>query len=412
MMTAFCRHCAAPLTQEVCDFGEQPLANGLVSMDAPATPDPRFPLRVMVCQACLLVQLERTADPSVMFSEYSYLSAISSVWRNHVSRFATKAIDRFGLNPRSLVVEVGSNDGTLLKPFVARGIPSLGIDPAVNVAAAARAAGVPTLAAFFGERTAATVVAQAGRADLLVGNNVLAHAPDLNGFVRGLAIALSPHGVVSIEVPHVLAILEGGQFDTVYHEHVFYFSAFVLARVMASAGLAIFDVETVSTHGGSLRILAQHAATGRQPVTAALDRIIAAEHDAGLLNPLRYRSLRESAAQVVGGLRSFLSQAHSRGETVAAYGAAAKGTMLLNLAGTGAADVRFVVDANPLKQGHRLPGCRIPVVPACRLAVDRPDFVLILPWNIADEIIAANHSISAWGGRFVVPSLTLRVIEA
>ena len=408
-MIARCRHCGAALTAEACDFGEQPLANALVPMDAPPTPDPRFPLRVMVCRTCLLVQLEKTCDPALMFREYSYLSAISSVWRGHVADFAATATTRFGLTADSFVIEVGSNDGTLLKPFIARGIPCLGVDAAENIAVAATAAGLPTRAAFFGQQTAKTLPRQA---DLLVANNVLAHAPDLDDFVRGLATALAPQGVISIEVPHVLAMLQGGQFDTVYHEHVFYFSAFVLRQILAGADLSVFDLQIVPTHGGSLRILAQHGTTGRHPPTTALDRVVAMETEAGLLDPLRYRSLAVSAAQVVGDLRAFLRKARNDGATVAAYGAAAKGTMLLNIAGIDTADVRFVVDANPLKQGHRLPGCRIPVVSPGLLDIEKPDFLLILPWNIADEIIAANAPIGAWGGRFVIPSPTLRIMPA
>jgi len=405
-----CRFCGADLTCEACDFGDQPLANNLVPMDAPAAPDPRFPLRVMVCPACLLVQLEQTAEPAAMFADYSYLSSVSAFWRDHAARFAAVAVDRFGLTGESLVIEVGSNDGTLLGQFVACGIPCLGVDPAANVAAEARRRGVPTLTAFFGEQTAAALARDGKRADLLVANNVLAHVPALMDFVRGLALALAPGGVLSIEVPHVLAMLEGAQFDTIYHEHVFYFSASVLRRVLAAAGLAVFDVQTLATHGGSLRLLAQHAGSGRHPATRSLDRVIAAERAAGLERPERYRTLADAAARVVGGLRKFLDRARMDGATVAAYGAAAKGTMLLNAAGAGAADIMFVADANPLKQGHRMPGCRIPIVPPDRLADARPDFLLVLPWNIADEIMQATSFIGAWGGRFVVPSPVLRVI--
>jgi SAM-dependent methyltransferase len=407
-----CRFCGADLTCEACDFGDQPLANNLVPMDAPDAPDPRFPLRVMVCAACLLVQLERTADPAVMFGVYSYLSSVSAVWRDHAARFASMAMDRFALTTESLVMEVGSNDGTLLREFVARGIPRLGIDPAANVTAEARQRGVPTLTAFFGEQTAATLVREGKRADLLVANNVLAHAPALMDFVRGLALMLAPDGVLSIEVPHVLAMLRGAQFDTIYHEHVYYFSAFVLRQILEAVRLAVFDVEMLPTHGGSLRLLAQHADSGRHELTPALDSVIATERDTGLLRPESYRVLAEAASRVVGGLRTFLDRARADGATVAAYGAAAKGTMLLNAACASSADIVFVADANELKQGHRMPGCRIPIVPPDRLHAARPDFLLVLPWNIAGEIIEATRFIGAWGGRFVVPSPALHVIAA
>lgn len=409
---AACRCCGALLTIEACDLGAQPLANALVPMDAPDAPDPRFPLRVMVCATCLLVQLEQTADPAAMFADYRYLSAVSAVWRDHAARFTAMALERFALRPDSLVIEVGSNDGTLLAEFVARGIPCLGIDPAANLAAEARRRGVPTLTAFFGAQTAATLVRDGKRADLLLANNVLAHVPALADFVRSLALALAPGGVLSIEVPHVLAMLRGEQFDTIYHEHVFYFSARVLRQILAAAGLVVFDAQTLPTHGGSLRLLAQHAKGGRHQATDALEQVIAAEHDAGLEQPERYRAFADAAARVAGGLRRFLDQARADGATVAAYGAAAKGTMLLNAAGAGPTDILFVADANPLKQGHRVPGCRIPVVAPQRLREAQPDFLLVLPWNIAEEIIQATRDIGAWGGRFVVPSPVLRVIAA
>jgi|SRR5580658_1944899 SAM-dependent methyltransferase len=407
-----CRFCGSGLTYEACDCGDQPLANQLVPMDAPDAPDARFPLRVMVCSSCLLVQLEQTADPGAMFVDYGYLSAVSAVWRDHVARFAAMAIDRFGLSGDDFVIEVGSNDGTLLGQFADRSIPCLGIDPAANIADAARGRGVPTMTAFFGEQIAADLKRDGKQASLLVANNVLAHGPVLMDFVSGLALALAPEGVLSIEVPHVLAMLRDDEFDTIYHEHVFYFSAFVLRDILAAAGLAVFDVELLPTHGGSLRVLAQHAGSGRQSVTPALDGIVEAERNDGLTRPERYRTLGDAAARVSGGLREFLDRARTDGAVVAGYGAAAKGTMLLNAAGIGPADIAFVADANPLKQGHRMPGCRVPIVPPERLRMERPDFLLILPWNIASEIMDATRFIGEWGGRFVVASPALRVIDA
>jgi hypothetical protein len=268
------------------------------------------------------------------------------------------------------------------------------------------------LTAFFGEQIATDLKRNGRQASLLVANNVLAHGPVLMDFVRGLAIALAPDGVLSIEVPHVLAMLRDDEFDTIYHEHVFYFSAFVLHNILSAVGLAVFNVESLSTHGGSLRVLAQHAVGGRQSMTCALDEVIAAERNAGLMRPERYRTLDDAAARVSGGLRAFLDRARTDGAVVAGYGAAAKGTMLLNAVGAGPADIAFVADANPLKQGHRMPGCRIPIVPPDRLRTERPDFLAILPWNIAAEIMDATRFIGEWGGRFVVASPALRVIEA
>lgn len=398
--------------REACDLGAQPLANQLVAADTPDTQDARFPLRVMVCTNCLLVQLEDTVDPSRMFETYPYLSSVSATWRSHVADFAAMAADRFALTSDSLVIEVGSNDGTLLRPFLARGISCLGIEPAANIAVTARQHGVPTQTAFFSAATAAELVREGKCADLLVANNVLAHVPALTDFVRGLALILAPLGVLSIEVPHVLAMLRGDQFDTIYHEHVCYFSALVLQRVLAAGGIDVFDVAILPTHGGSLRLLAQHTTSGKYRSTGALDRVLAAERAEHLDRPERYATLAQAAARVSGDLRAFLARTRTEGARVAAYGAAAKGTMLLNAAQVTRDDVAFVVDANPLKQGHLLPGSRIPIAPLDRLRAERPDFLLILPWNIAEEVMAATRFIATWGGRFVLPSPTLRVIAA
>lgn len=407
-----CRFCGEALRFAAIDLGARPLANGLVPMDAPDQPDECYPLRLMVCEACWLAQLEQAVDPARMFLDYAYKSSVSAVWREHVARFAATAVERFGLTSGSLVIEVGSNDGILLQQFATRGIPTLGIDPSSDLAEAARLTGVQTLNAFFGEQTAASLAAQGRRADLLVANNVLAHVPGLMDFVRGLALVLAPDGVLSIEVPDVMALLRDGRFDTIYHEHVFCFSAFVLRKILAAAGLVIFDAEVLPTHGGSLRLFARHAAARRPAGTAALDRIIAEEEAAGVDRPETYRSLSVTAAAVIGGLRGFLDRARAEGATVAAYGAAAKGTMLLNAMGATRWDIAFVADANGLKQGHRIPGCRIPVVAPDQLRTSRPDYLLILPWNIADEIMAATSFIADWGGKFVVPGRTPRIVPA
>jgi len=406
-----CRFCGTELTFTACDLGTQPLANGLVPGDAPDGPDPRFPLRVMVCAHCLLVQLSDTVDPATMFGTYAYLSSVSAIWRDHADSFAAMAIPRFALSRNSLIIEAGSNDGTFLRPFQARGMAVLGIDPAANIADQARRDGIPTRTAFFGRQTAAALAAEGMRANLLIANNVMAHAPDVLDFVHGLACVLAPGGVLTIEVPDAAPMLRDSRFDTIYHEHVFYFSAFVLKHILATAGLTIFDAAVLPTHGGSLRLLARHAAVDG-PVTDALDRLIAAERDAGLTDPARYRSLASAAVQVSAGLRDFLARAQAEGARVAAYGAAAKGTMLLNIAGITRDDIAFVADANPLKQAHRLPGCRIPVVDPSHIREAKPDYLLILPWNIAAEIMDANRFIAAWGGRFVIPSPRPHIIPA
>jgi SAM-dependent methyltransferase len=407
-----CRSCGADLTFTACDFGDQPLANRFLSAGAIGAPELRFPLRVMVCEACLLVQLEQVPDPSLLFGEYSYLSSVSSAWLAHGVRFADMAIARFALDSRSLVMEVGSNDGGMLRPFIAQGIPCLGIDPAANVAEAARRDGVPTRTAFFGADVAASLVAEGQRADLLIANNVLGHVPDLRGFVSGLSRVLAPGGVLSVEVPHVQALLRDGQFDTIYHEHVSYFSVLSLQRILAASGLALFDIAILPTHGGSLRLFAQHADGGRHPRARAVDAVLAAERRDGLDRPERYCSIGCDAARVTADLRRFLDGARAEGWRVAAYGAAAKGTMLLNAVGAGPDDIAFVADANPLKQGTLMPGCRIPVTAPAHLHVARPDALVILPWNIADEIMRATAFIGGWGGQFVVPSPRLVVCDA
>jgi SAM-dependent methyltransferase len=399
------------LTFVACDFGDRPLANRFILPDDDA-PEPRFPLRLMVCETCLLVQLEQVPDPALLFGEYSYLSSVSSAWLAHGARFAAMAVTRFALHARSLVMELGSNDGGTLRAFMAHGIPCLGIDPAANVAQAARESGVPTRTAFFGADVAAALVAEGKRADLLIANNVLGHVPDLCGFVRGLSMVLAPGGVLSIEVPHVLALLRDGQFDTIYHEHVSYFSMLSLQRILAAAGLALFDIETLPTHGGSLRLLAQHAAGGRHATMPTVAATLAAERGDGLDTAARYASIGRDAARVADDLRHFLNGARAEGWLVAAYGAAAKGTMLLNAAGAGPGDIAFVADANTLKQGRLMPGCRIPVTAPAQLRVARPAALVILPWNIADEIMQATAFIGGWGGRFVIPSPVLRVLNA
>ena len=401
-MSVPCRHCGATLWHVAADFGEQPLANRF-RLPADAAPEPRYGLAVLVCEACLLVQLERAVPPEVLFADYAYLSSVSASWLAHAERFVAASCARFGLDAGSHVLEVASNDGYLLRGFVARGISCLGIEPAAGIAAVARAQGVPTHAAFFGDAVAAALETPA---DLVIANNVLAHAPSLADFVAGLARALAPGGVLSIEVPHVACLLRDGQFDTIYHEHVFYFSLLALTAVLARAGLSVFDVERLSTHGGSLRVFAQGLG-GRQTVTDRPAAMLAEERRAGLDRPESYDVIQAAARQAGGGLRRWREEARRCGLHVAAYGAAAKGAMLLNMAGFTAEDVAMVADANPLKQGRLMPGSGIPVVTPEQLRAARPDLVLILPWNIADEVAASLGWVSEWGGRLVVPGPAL-----
>jgi SAM-dependent methyltransferase len=410
MTSLACRSCAAPLTRSFVDLGRTPLANSYVPPHAAATPDPTFPLHARVCDSCLLVQVEAVTPPETIFGEYAYFSSYSSSWVAHAGRFAAMATRRFGLAAASQVIEVASNDGYLLRHFVAAGIPSLGIEPAANVAEAARALGIPVEVRFFGRAAADDLVASGRAADLLVANNVLAHVPDLNDFVAGLARTLKPAGVLSVEFPHLLNLIREVQFDTIYHEHYCYFSLHAVEAVFARHGLRVFDVETLPTHGGSLRVLACRIDDAERPAEPGLAAVRAAEHAAGLDRVEAYGGFQARVDAVRKSLLAFLHQARAEGRSVAAYGAAAKGNTLLNHCGIGIDLIDYVVDLNPHKQGRLLPGSRLPVHVPDRIAITRPDYVLILPWNIADEIVASMGHVHGWGGRFVVAIPSTRVI--
>ncbi len=397
-----CRACGAPLACTFVDLGETPLANAYLEEADLAKPEPRYPLHARVCGACFLVQIDAAVPPEEIFSDYAYFSSYSESWVAHARRFCAAARDRFGLGPESLVVEVASNDGYLLRHFVATGVPVLGIEPAANVARVAEAAGVPTLTRFFGLELAHELAAAGRSADLLVGNNVLAHVPDLNDFVAGLAALVKPAGVISIEAPHLLRLIEGVQFDTIYHEHFSYFSLLAVEHVFARHGLRVFDVETLETHGGSLRILACREAADRAE-EPALARVRAQENDAGLDRLDVYAGFGARVAEAQASLIAFLERARREGRTVAAYGAAAKGNTLLNACGVGRDDIAGVADVSPHKQGRYMPGSRLPIHAPEWLRETRPDYVLILPWNLKDEIVERMACVRDWGGRFVVP---------
>lgn len=387
-----CRHCGGALAIPFCDLGSTPLANSFLLPDATA-PEPVFPLNAVVCERCFLVQLDHIADASAIFADYAYFSSFSSSWLTHCQRYAAAAMQRFGLGKRSFVIEVAANDGYLLQYFLAAGIPCLGVEPAANVAAAARARGVPTREAFFGLTTAGAIVGESGHADLVIANNVLAHVPDINDFAAGLAMLAGPKGVVSIEAPHLLAMVDGVQFDTIYHEHYAYWSLHAMTAVLARAGLTVFDVEMLPTHGGSLRVLATADGTNRG-TSAGLSAVRQRETDVGIERADYYAGFQPRARRVIDGFAAWLAQGRTLGRTrgrtegrrVAGYGAAAKGNTFLNAAGVGARDLIAVADLSPAKQGKLLPGSRIPVIAPERLAQLAPDDVLILPWNLADEI--------------------------
>ena len=410
MSNATCMSCGAPLSRVVCDLGLSPISNAFIKPENAGKGEMFYPLKTCVCEACWLVQLESSPDSSAHFhEEYVYFSSFSSGWVEHAWRYVEAITARLSLGPQSRVMELASNDGYLLQFFAKAGIPALGIEPTANTAAAARLKGVETREMFFGRDSAAVLAAGGWTVDLLLGNNVLAHVPDINDFVGGMPLVLKPEGVVTLEFPHLLNLLTQNQFDTIYHEHYSYLSLTALEPIFARAGLRVFDVETLPTHGGSLRIFVCHAASGRA-ATPAVGEMLAREKDEGLDTAERYDAFAAGVVQTKRALLKFLIEARAAGKTVAGYGAAAKGNTLLNYCGVRADMVDFVVDKNPTKQGRLLPGSRIPVLAPEEIAARRPDYLLILPWNIRDEIIEQMSGIRAWGGQFVVPIPTLDVI--
>ena len=406
-----CRFCATPLTLELVDLGATPLANSYLPPTREAVAaEPSFPLRVMVCRECRLAQTTETVPAEAIFRhDYAYLSSYSAGWVAHARRYANAMIARFGLGGRSLVAEVASNDGYLLQHFVAAGIPVLGIEPAGHAAELAERRGVPTRVAFFGRALGRALAAEGRRADLIAANNVLAHVPDIRDFAAGFAEWLAPQGVITFEFPHLLNLLARVQFDTIYHEHYSYLSLLFVERLLAAVGLRAFDVERLPTHGGSLRVFACHRSAGHNE-GAGLGEVRAAEADAGLDGDSAYAAFAPRVGAVCEGFRAFLDRAAAEGGSVAGYGAAAKGNTFLNVCGVGVDRIGFVVDRNPEKQGRLLPGSHIPVLAPEALDQRRPAYVVILPWNIADEVAAEHARISAWGGRFVTAVPELRIL--
>lgn len=402
-----CLSCGARLVTTLVDLGLQPLANSYVPLERAQEEELYFPLHARVCDSCFLVQVDRVTAREAIFNEsYAYFSSFSESWLDHCRGYAEAMTGRFELGPQSRVIEIASNDGYLLQFFVQKGIPVLGIEPAANVAEAARRKGVPTEVAFFGRATAEQLASRGERADLLAAKNVLAHVPDINDFVAGIPLILKPGGVFTVEFPHLLNLIRGTQFDTIYHEHFTYLSLLAVRAVFKRHGLIIFDVEKQTTHGGSLRVFAARAERNL-PVGTNVERVLGEERAAGLDRPEGYAGFDEQVRKVRAGLLNFLSGARKEGKYVAAYGAAAKGNTLLNYCGVTAADIQYVVDRNPAKQGTLLPGSRIPVRDPSALAQTRPEYVLILPWNLRDEVVAQNAHVRDWGGRFVtaVPSI-------
>jgi SAM-dependent methyltransferase len=393
------------------DLGMQPLSNAYVNVDLADAMEPFFPLHPRVCGACFLVQLPEFQPPERIFRDYAYLSSMSDSWLDHCRRYTGAMVERLGLGRSSLVVEVASNDGYLLRFFKDREIAVLGVEPAANVAAIANAAGVPSLARFFGSALASELRADGKRADLLIGNNVLAHVPDLNDFVQGLATVLAPEGVLTMEFPHLGRLLEETQFDTVYHEHFSYFSLGTAERVFAAHGLVVFDVDALTTHGGSLRVYARHAAHTVPRVSERVAALKRREESQGLQGLEAYAGFAERVREVKRKLLEFLIPLRRAGKHIVAYGAPAKGNTLLNYCGIRTDFIDYAVDRSPIKQGKLLPGSHIPICHPDRIRETHPDYVLILPWNIKDEIAEQLSYVRDWGGRLVVPVPEIKEIE-
>lgn len=396
-----CRFCNQPLTEVFADLGSSPLANSYLPSEQMAQMEPFYPLCAYVCSSCFLVQLPMFETAQAIFSDYAYFSSYSDSWLQHAREYVAMMMDRFGFDRTSQVIEIASNDGYLLQYFKERGVPVLGVEPARNVAEAAIAAQIPTMTEFFGRDTAGKMAAEAQMADLLIGNNVLAHVPDLNDFVAGMKIVLKPDGLFTMEFPHLLRLMEENQFDTIYHEHFSYYSFMTVNAVFESHGLKIFDVEQIPTHGGSLRIFGCHAEQGHRNVTDRAQDLLADEKAHGLDKLETYRRFNDKVKKTKRAIMKFMIEVIEQGHSIVGYGAPAKGNTLLNYCGIRVDMLPYTVDRSPHKQNHFLPGTRIPIFAPEKIAEDKPDFVLILPWNIKDEIMEQMSMIQGWGGRFV-----------
>lgn len=405
-----CRFCEKTLVHTFCNLGMSPPSNAYLSEEDLRNAETFFPLHALVCNACKLVQLEQFQAPSEIFSDYAYFSSYSQSWLKHSKEYVAKIIPRLGLNADSQVIEIASNDGYLLQYFQQEGVPVLGIEPAGNVAAVAIEKGIPSIVAFFGVGTAQKLVADGMKANLLLGNNVLAHVPDINDFVAGMQLVLAESGTITMEFPHLLKLTMFNQFDTIYHEHFSYLSLHTVQDIFAAHGLTVFDIDEIPTHGGSLRVYAQHAK--KEPIQCKdMKKVLQDEKDAGLCDIETYTQFQFKVQETKRALLSFLTDAKNKKQTIVGYGAAAKGNTLFNYCGIRNDFIDYVVDKNPHKQGRFLPGIHIPIHPPEKIFETKPDYVLILPWNIQDEVIEQMSGIRDWGGRFVVPIPEVKVLE-
>lgn len=406
-----CRHCGSELKLPLVDLGSAPPSNAYLTEQTLHAPEKWFPLRVLVCEDCWLVQTEDFSQAHELFdADYAYFSGFSTSWLAHSERYVADMAARFGLDTASHVVEVAANDGYLLQYVQARNIPCTGVEPTASTAAAARTKGIAIVQDFFGVRLAKELVAQGKQADLTAANNVLAHVPDINDFVAGFAQLLKPQGVSTFEFPHLMRLIGENQFDTIYHEHFSYLSLTAVERIFAANGLTVFDVEELPTHGGSLRVFAQRSDTGQLPRTPKVDELLAREAQAGMRETGGYAGFQDKTNRVKDDFLYFLLEAKRQGKRVAAYGAAAKGNTLMNYTGIRPDLIAFVVDRNPAKQNKFMPGSRIPIVDEARLLAEKPDYVVILPWNLKTEVMAQLDYIRAWGAQFVTAVPELRVV--
>ena len=405
-----CRFCSSVLRRTFVDLGASPLCESFLSASELHEPESYYPLHAYVCETCFLVQLEEFVTPEQIFLDYAYFSSYSESWLDHAKRYVADVIERLNLDETSLVVELASNDGYLLQYFVEESIPCLGVEPAINVARVAIGKGVPTLVEFFGSSLAQRLVESGKRADLIVANNVLAQVPDLNDFVCGIRVLLAPGGTVTAEFPHLLRLMESNQYDTIYHEHFSYFGFGAIERIFAEHGLCVFDVEELPTHGGSLRVYARHESEGSRLVRSSVKELRNTEERAGLQDPERYVEFGQQVEASKRALLRFLVEAAEANKSVVGYGAPGKGNTLLNYCGIRPDLLSYTVDRNPHKHGRFLPGSRIPVHPPERIAETKPDFILILPWNLKDEIAIQLAYTREWGARLVVPIPRVEVV--
>lgn len=406
-----CRFCQAKLTHSFCDLGKSPLSNAFLAPADLKKEEFSYPLHAYVCERCFLVQLQEFQTPQQIFSDYAYFSSYSKSWLEHARNYVNLMMKKFGFTPSSQIIEIASNDGYLLQYFKEKGIPVLGVEPAENVAEVAKKAGIPTLVKFFGVATATELARKGTKADLLLGNNVLAHVPDLNDFVKGMKIILKKRGVITLEFPHLLQLMEYRQFDTIYHEHFSYFSLLTVEKIFSAHGLSLFDVEEIPTHGGSLRIYVKHQEDSSRSVSKSVKALREREALFGLDRLETYQGFMKKVDSTKRALLQFLRKAKKEGKTVAAYGAPAKGNTLLNFCGIGTDLLEYTVDLSPHKQGRFLPGTHLPIHHPEIILQKKPDYLLILPWNLKEEIMQQMEALKTWGGKFVVPIPEVEVIS-